>query len=547
VRAAAAGGGVGFDGATVAAGLEQRPLADVETTLAGMAHRPDHIDAAGATTWPDGTTSTAYRFIHQLHRDVIHDRTSTARRVELHRRIGRALEAGHEGAIGDLAATLADHFVIAGEAASAARYLRRVAAQAMTRQAHAHALGVLAEALEQCEHIGPGTERDALELDIRLSLGQARVGVAGWSDEDVARHYERALTLAAGLNDTDKAAHARYALATISEMNGNFERTEELLTPVLAGDVGELEIEAHELVACSTFHQGAFERSERNSGAVLEEWSEDTPSELMARVAEHPATSCNSWMSLTNWFLGRSDDSLRRSDNAVRLGERHRYALAVATQQRTMLHQLRDEPEQCCEWAERTMALDRSLLSRVRMVQADVFRRWALAVGNAEAGARPDAAEVVAGMDVAVNHFREAGVRLDAPYYLALHADVLVRHREPAAAIALLDEAEERIDATTRTYFHRSELRRLRGRALLSLGGPDPRSLARVEFDRSLALASALGSPALELRTTCDRVELELEDGSPEPWRQRLATLVARYDGQAPPPDVVRGRDLLQR
>ena len=54
-----------------------------------------------------------------------------------------------------------------------------------------------------------------------------------------------------------------------------------------------------------------------------------------------------------------------------------------------------------------------------------------------------------------------------------------------------------------------------------------------------------MGSPALALRTTCDRFALEREHGAAEEWRERLRDLVARYDGQEPPPDAVRGRMLL--
>lgn len=277
---------------------------------------------------------------------------------------------------------------------------------------------------------------------------------------------------------------------------------------------------------------------------MLSQWSEDASSEVMAQVAEHPATSCNSWMSLTNWFLGRSDDSLRRAENAVRLGERHRYALAVATQQRAMLHQLRNEPDECCEWAEHTLALERPFLSKFRRLQAEVLRGWALAKADRNGRASgPDAAG--ASMEAAIGGFREAGVRLDAPYYLALYGDVLIESGRPAEALGVLEEAQDLIDARTRAYFHRSEILRLRGQAIRLLGQPDSGDRARAELDDSLTLAQAMGSPALALRTLCDRFELETEAGDPERWREPLSRLVDRYDGQAPTPDVLRAQALL--
>jgi hypothetical protein len=54
-----------------------------------------------------------------------------------------------------------------------------------------------------------------------------------------------------------------------------------------------------------------------------------------------------------------------------------------------------------------------------------------------------------------------------------------------------------------------------------------------------------MGSPAMALRITRDRLELELASGDPDPWHDRLSELVAHYDGQVPPPDVVRAQRLL--
>lgn len=529
---AAAAAGLDFDAASVAAGLDWG-VADAEEALSRMARRQDHVMATGATTWPDGTVSSTFEFTHELYRDVIRDRTAPGRRAELHRRIGTALEIGYRGGLDRVTVALADHFVAAGDAARSARYLRKASAQATARHAHGHAVSLLESALDNSERLEPGQERDAIELGIRLSLGQARVAMAGWRDQEVAAHYTRALELAELLGASGEEANARYGLATISELHGEYERTEQLLTPLINVDDGDLAMEAHELVACSTFHQGAFERSESNSSTVLSRWPDDASSEVMAKVAEHPATSCNSWLSLSNWFLGRSDDSIRRAEDAVRLGERHRYALAMATQQRAMLHQIRGEPEACLEWADRTIGLDPDLLSRVRMIQADLLRGWAMAVD-------PSGDDDLGNMADALDRFRRAGIQLNAPYYVALYADALIHHNRAADALELLDEAETMVDDTTRTYFYRSEIARLRSQAILLLGTADAVAPARAALDESLELAWAMGSPALALRTTYARFEFERIHGEEGPWREQLEELVARYEGQTPPPDVTR-------
>ena len=200
-----------------------------------------------------------------------------------------------------------------------------------------------------------------------------------------------------------------------------------------------------------------------------------------------------------------------------------------------MLHQLRSEPGECREWAERALALERPLISRARRLQTGLLRDWARSFDGADESVRT-------AMGESLQLLRDAGVRLDMPYFLSLYADVLVRHGAPREALSLLDEAEERIDASTRTYFHRPEMCRLRARARLLVGeGGD---LVRQDLERGAELARAMGSPAMTLRIACDRLELG-SDGDDGEWRSEVSSLVARYDGQSPPPDVVRARRLL--
>ena len=106
----------------------------------------------------------------------------------------------------------------------------------------------------------------------------------------------------------------------------------------------------------------------------------------------------------------------------------------------------------------------------------------------------------------------EAGVRLDMPYFLALQADVLLRNGAAADALSVLDDAESRIDASTRSYFHRPEMCRLRARAHLMLGDGIERAAA--ELAHSAELAAAMGSPVMMLRIACDQLELEGGAGS---------------------------------
>lgn len=528
--------GDAFDAAAVAAALD-RTRAATEDALASLSRRHGLIGATGASGWPDGTMSASYAFVQQLVREVLDDRIAPSHRTLLHGRVGRALEAGYGERAGEIAVSLAEHAIEAGDTLRAVEHLAVAGEQANARSAHTHAAGFLESALDRLGDLPPSGERDRTELLTRIALGPALVATRGWFDPSVSENYERALKLCRSDPNGAEAAAARYGLATVSELQGRFERTESLLTPLLAAEAdGPLAIEAHELVACSTFHQGKFDRSLRNARMVLDSWDEHAYSVLMARIAEHPASSCSSWSSLALWALGRSDESLELAEHAVELGERNLYALSTAVQQRAMLHQLRGEVEPCLEWAERCRQVGEDQGFPMRTIQADIYKGWALGVsGRADKG--------LALIADGLARFREEGATLNEAYYLGMHADALLHAGEPQQALDELTTAAER--TTSRTYFYEAELCRLTARSHLAAGGSDAIEVARRDLDDSRSITHRQGAVALELRTLTDRFELEAEQGKAQRWHDALAGLLAMFDGQRPTPDTVRAGEVL--
>jgi DNA-binding winged helix-turn-helix (wHTH) protein/tetratricopeptide (TPR) repeat protein len=80
-----------------------------------------------------------YRFAHVLLRDALYEQLSPAQRIDLHLRIGQALEHAHAGNLGPVAAELSHHFFEAahvGGAAQAVRYSTLAAAWATERLAY---------------------------------------------------------------------------------------------------------------------------------------------------------------------------------------------------------------------------------------------------------------------------------------------------------------------------------------------------------------------------------------------------------------------------
>jgi tetratricopeptide (TPR) repeat protein len=117
-----------------------------------------------------------YRFTHSLIRETLYDDLTLAARVQLHRRVGEALEACY-GASGEArAAELAHHFLQAaadGDPERAIDYAARAGAHATDLLAHEEAIAHYQRALHALELWRPADELRA--CDLLLALGEARV------------------------------------------------------------------------------------------------------------------------------------------------------------------------------------------------------------------------------------------------------------------------------------------------------------------------------------------------------------------------------------
>jgi DNA-binding winged helix-turn-helix (wHTH) protein/tetratricopeptide (TPR) repeat protein len=172
VLAAGSVAGIEFSAASVAAALQRTP-AEVEESCDELAHRHLFIHSLGACEWPDRTVTSRYRFVHTLHRNVLYQGISPARRREFHQSIGAREEMGYGDRARDIAAELAAHFEQAGADRRAVRYLTDAADTAARRNANTEAAGYVGRALDLAERL-PDAERVAGRLALLEQLGQVR-------------------------------------------------------------------------------------------------------------------------------------------------------------------------------------------------------------------------------------------------------------------------------------------------------------------------------------------------------------------------------------
>jgi predicted ATPase len=211
--------------------------------------------------------------------------------------------------------------------------------------------------------------------------------------------------------------------------------------------------------------------------------------------ATDPGVACRFWSAWALWLLGRPDEALSSSYEALARAEQldHPFSMAYALFTGTALLQFRREAQQAMGWAEATTTLAARYGFSYFQGLGTVFCGWAIA----EQG-RLD--EGTALMEQGVAAARATGARIGLPHMLALLAEAYGRRGDPQRGLRLLDEALS-LAETTGEQHYAAELHRLCGELLLAASHDESRhEQAERWLRRAVGLARSQGARALELR-----------------------------------------------
>ena len=507
----------------VASALE-RPLNEIETVCLHLARIGQFIRPAGTLEYPDGTVTDRYEFVHAFHVEVLDGLLPAGRRVRLHQQVALTLEALYADRASELAARLATHFIGARDARNAVKYLQLSATSSLARSAPREAITRLEQAHQMLSRIADLDERAAYELSIQAMLAQALTATRGFSDVAAEAAYRRAYELARQMK-TPRLFPIAFGLATVLELRGEYRESQAIMEEHLpaqearGGYVGE----ARDLLACSTYHQGAFDAALEHAlkGVATLGTSEHVP--LTGGFGEHPGIGCYTWAALSEWFLGRADHALEYARRAVELAEApgHLYSLANARAQLAILHQLRREPAEAERWAALTIELGEKQGFRHRVAIGQVLHGWAR-------GAHGDLKDALAELERGVEGATRIGMVLDRPYFLALHAELLAANGEFDRALATIAEAQAQA-SRSRSFFYEAELWRLRGAVCAEAYGSARAEDARDCFERAVETATRQGARILLLRAQLARARSHASSHSAAEARKALGDVYSTF------------------
>jgi class 3 adenylate cyclase len=158
-----------------------------------------------------------YAFSHALVRETLYAELTGPRRIEVHRRIGEALEELHGADPDPPVAELARHFIeaaSAGEADKAIEYAERAARRAAAQVAHEDAAVHYERALEVLDFSSDSDPARRLALLLELGQAQRRAGRFVLARET----FESAAAIARELGDTASLARAALGMSALTEV-----------------------------------------------------------------------------------------------------------------------------------------------------------------------------------------------------------------------------------------------------------------------------------------------------------------------------------------
>jgi predicted ATPase len=528
--------------AAVAAGA-QRSMEAVEGQCEAMAAQHHVLDDIGVAVWPDGTRGGRYRFQHALYQQVLYESLGTARRMQLHQRIGARLEAGYGARAGEVAAQLAVHFERAGESQRAAHYWQQAAENATRRKAYHEAVATLRKGLALLAMLPESRERTQSELALQLNLGELVMAVKGRASLEASEVYTRAHALGQQVGEPRQRFRALWGLIAVYNGLGRLHTAAELDRQLL--DLAQrqhdvvLVHESHVRVGGNALYRGDFVAARAHLEQSLEISAVPQSSSTLLAGRLHPRITSYAWILRPLWMLGYTDQARQRCQEGLTLAQQlgHPPSLALVEYFAATLSQALRDVAATYARAEALMAFATAQGLMHRVEQGRILWGWALAMqGDAAAGVR----QIHHGLAA----HRNIESPLGRPHRLSLLAEAYGQAGQPEAGLTVLAEALTLVGATEERWWE-SELYRLQGELLRQLPCPDV-GQAEACFQQALDVARRQHAKALELRAALSLARLWQEQGKDGAARQLLAASYSWFTEGFDTADLKEARGFLE-
>ena len=536
---AAAVAGTEFACASVAAAL-QIDVDQVEDRCAELARNGRFLRARPSLSWPDGSLSGAFGFVHALYWQAMHDQISDSRRADWQRRIGLRQEQAFGDQCAQIATELAMRFEVALDMERSIHYLQLAATSALARCAYQEGVDSLHHALSIVRQ-QPAEKHDRLELNLLLSLGAALMVTRGYASDEVAVTYQRALLLCRACGKPGELVRTLRGLWNVLFIRANLARAhelaEELMVHAHSGGSLSQAFDAHAKLGQTCMHQGNF-----RSARIHLEQALALPLPATDSLRQREAPRVVAYLALVLGFTGQPAQAVARCEEALVLAGQvvsphsKAYTLGFVC----AVHLLHGETAQALDLSRQQLALSVEHGLPFWRIWSE-FSQGALASQQGEHDRGIDA------MAKAIAAFGAMDAELGVTHFLCTYAQAcLAAGRLVTARQAL--EASINMAARNGNAFVTAEASRLMGEITLVEGATAvAHGVALAHFERALELARQQGARAFELRAAISLSRLWARGDQLERGIELLAPLCAAFAEGSDTADLRVARSSLSQ
>jgi DNA-binding winged helix-turn-helix (wHTH) protein/predicted ATPase len=533
---AASVAGAEFSTIAVAAGLDE-DLMDIEIRCDELARRHQFIRDCGVQVFPNGEAVTQHAFIHALYQNVLYDRVSASRRVQLHRRIGERVEALYGERAGEIASELAMHFERSANHAHAIRYLHIAAENVLRRFAYREAIALSRRGLELIGKLPDTADRATHELELHITLGVPLIATTGYAAPDVGSTYTRARELCRQLGETPKVSQAHWGLWTFYLVKADLgiarEIAQEFMRLAEDNPYSALSMEV------TLMHLGEFDLSMDHFDKVMSLYDPQRHRDDAFRYSQNSAVGAQSHASWTLWFLGLPDQAQDRVEQVLAMAQElsDPHGVAHALFFTAFLHHLRGEERMALERADEAIAVSAIHGLALYQAMAMITRGWALS----ELGQHEEAIDQIRlGLDT----HQATGTELVRPHFLALFAEALGKAGQTHEGLRVLEQALEMALRNDERYYL-AELYRIKGELLL-MSSKDATDDAETCFKRAIEVARKLKTKSLELRAAMSLTRFYQSRNQLEKAQGLVSQVYGSFTEGFETRDLREARDLIE-
>jgi predicted ATPase len=533
-----------FDSA-VAARILDREAADVEERLDVLEKVHALVRLIRQQSFPDGTLSLRYRFVHVLYQNALYASLLPTRKALWSAAAAQALLDYH----GDKDTTVAGELALLLEAGRdfprAVSYFLHAAENAVRVFAHKEAIVLARRGLDVLQRLPATPERASQELPLQMTLGLQLQVTEGFAAKEANQAYTRALELCGQVRESPALYPVLWGLFIDCKARSDLAKaralTEELHALALERRDLALMLQSHQAYAVTALclgEPGATREHMERCEALYDPRQHQSHTFLFG---QDTGVACKAFGAVALWLLGYPDWAVRKSREAAALAHQlsQPSSEALALHFAGMLHQCRRDPVAVLACADRSLAISAEQGFSFWQAGGTVLRGWALS----ECGSGTEGLAVL-------RQGLEAWLATESvtyqTYYLALLAEALTKLGQTEEAQKVLDNALALAERTGERFFQ-AELHRLQGLLLAhsaAAGGP---TRAEACFREAIDVARRQNAKSLQFRAVLSLSRLYRQQGRPVEARALLAEAYGGFTEGFDTCDLLEAKALLDQ